>query len=507
MLTDESTILCPICHKEYDTPIILPCGESICSKCINPLGEESDNFLCKLCNTIHEIPTNGFQLNKALIKVIETKNQSIPNPQVEKRINCFLEIENRLDRLKKDFENCKENIKDSTRLILNEIEVVADLKCKEINQVRDDLIEKVLNYERVCLENYTNYSVEYFNFLNEIKPYENNKEAYVKENWHQAELLKSLICIESQKFKNQISNFEFFEFRKNPNQINPDILGGIYEQHLDPINISEFIRLDFSKHFNNSAELRRYPKIKKLNPQLFLIAYVQIYYGININTLSNNIYFKLVLEVHDFNQCLRKFEIDMGQNQSDFIIQSNEGIIILNMNNFLWSLDFNLNELSKTNMVSPIKNLIISKNLIFCLSRSEFGATIQVYDLNLNFLKIYSSLNQNILHLPKETEAFFVNENFYFFQENNVLVMVDRDNGKFVKKISINDDLRIIRVTNENVIVGHAQMQHKILFLDFNGAVRDDRSIGDTLGYNIEIMLNDNYSFEFIDSQNLTVYI
>ncbi|RNA38602.1 tripartite motif-containing 13 [Brachionus plicatilis] len=419
MLSNQLTLTCPICHKEYESPVILPCGESICSKCANPSGFLSDNFLCKLCNSVHQIPENGFQQNKALIKVIESSKEAVSERKVEKRLRCFLEIEAAWDFLRKSFENCKENIKDSVRQIINDIEIVADLKCNQINQLRDDLIEKVLNYERDCLENYTNYNTEYYEFVNELKPFESNKEKYVKNNFLAAQTIKSQLGIEIQKFKSRISNFEIFSFKKNPIPVDPRTLGFIYEHHIDPIRLSEFIRIDFSQQLDGSSELRQNLRIKN---------YIMTSYGIDITTYSNSMLYKLVLQVHDFSQCQRCFELELSENQWNYEIEANEGMIALSVGNKLIGFDYNLKEISRTNLVSPTKSIL------------------------------------------------------------NQIVVVDRDDGSYVKDVKIDQNLDIVRVNNENVMVVFNKDLKVISFLDFDGNRRDERSLDEFPSEKTEII-------------------
>ena len=507
MFANYTSLKCPICQKEYESPVLLPCGESVCSKCVNPLGSLSNIFLCKLCNSMHEIPDNNFPQNKALIKVIESKRESVNEKQVEKRLRCFLEIEAGWDFLKKSFDNCKENIKDSVRQIINDIELVADLKCNQINQIRDDLIEKVLNYERDCFENYTNYSIEYYKFVKELEPYQENKESYVKENFLAAQTVKSRLGIEIQKFKNRISNFEIFSFKQNRTPIDPRSIGFIYEHHVDPIRLSEFMKIDFSSQLEESSELRRNVKIKKLNEQFFVISYILTSYGIDITTYSNNMIYKLVLQVHDFSSCHRRFEIELNENQIEYEIEANEGIISLCISDLLISFDYNLKEISRVNVTSSIQSMVILKNLILCLCRSEFGFTLQAYDFALNFLKIYSSECKTCIYLPENTDAFFVNENFFFFKKLNQILMVDRDDGSFVKNIEIDQNFEIFRINNENVIAVFNQALKTLSFLDLDGKTRDERSFDEYPSEKTEIILNDNYSIELIDPQNLAVYI
>jgi hypothetical protein len=69
------SIKCVNCSNVLDTPVILPCGDSICQK---HTVEGKDPILCHSCEIEHPIPVKGgFPLNKALKEVINTKAASL----------------------------------------------------------------------------------------------------------------------------------------------------------------------------------------------------------------------------------------------------------------------------------------------------------------------------------------------------------------------------------------------------------------------------------------------
>jgi hypothetical protein len=66
---------CPICEEIYDDPKILPCGETICMKCIPKMIEKYNltnvsHLKCLFCKKIHEIPKSGFPSNKIVVNLI-----------------------------------------------------------------------------------------------------------------------------------------------------------------------------------------------------------------------------------------------------------------------------------------------------------------------------------------------------------------------------------------------------------------------------------------------------
>ena len=70
-----SNLNCSICEEIYEDPKILPCGETICQKCIPKMIEKYNltnvsHLKCSFCKKIHEIPKSGFPSNKIVVSLI-----------------------------------------------------------------------------------------------------------------------------------------------------------------------------------------------------------------------------------------------------------------------------------------------------------------------------------------------------------------------------------------------------------------------------------------------------
>lgn len=45
-------ITCKICHEILDSPVVLPCGESVCQKHTNRVEEEMACFMCGIISSL-----------------------------------------------------------------------------------------------------------------------------------------------------------------------------------------------------------------------------------------------------------------------------------------------------------------------------------------------------------------------------------------------------------------------------------------------------------------------
>ena len=65
-----NAIKCAICHEILESPVFLPCSDSICKKHIS--NQTNDVIRCEKCGVEHQIPTNGFPRNPSLEAIIKS---------------------------------------------------------------------------------------------------------------------------------------------------------------------------------------------------------------------------------------------------------------------------------------------------------------------------------------------------------------------------------------------------------------------------------------------------
>jgi hypothetical protein len=70
----QQAIKCANCNKKISSAVLLPCGESICSRHIQP---DTTSIYCHLCDDDHDIPKEGLRPNKALNNILDAKIEKI----------------------------------------------------------------------------------------------------------------------------------------------------------------------------------------------------------------------------------------------------------------------------------------------------------------------------------------------------------------------------------------------------------------------------------------------
>ena len=105
----NDTFKCNLCNKVLQSPIILPCGETICEKDLKILYINAKVFQCFLCDEEHQQPKKGFPSNRNL------------QTQLDLQVNKIDLSKNhpKYDECKKIFREIEENTKE-TDLILRD---------------------------------------------------------------------------------------------------------------------------------------------------------------------------------------------------------------------------------------------------------------------------------------------------------------------------------------------------------------------------------------------------
>jgi len=60
----NNVLNCNYCHNLYETPVFLPCGESVCLNDLGKMQCGANEIKCFMCSHSHEIPECGFPSDK-----------------------------------------------------------------------------------------------------------------------------------------------------------------------------------------------------------------------------------------------------------------------------------------------------------------------------------------------------------------------------------------------------------------------------------------------------------
>jgi len=144
----ESALICRFknCNKFFKDPILLPCYESICNNHLKDIKE--DKFNCVFCKKDHQIPENGFLLQKSLIDILNLNFHLTDQGKEAKKVLKELEkcIED-IEMINNDPENY---IFEYFLNIRNKIDLERERLKLSIDMISDQLMIKLNDYQKEC---------------------------------------------------------------------------------------------------------------------------------------------------------------------------------------------------------------------------------------------------------------------------------------------------------------------------------------------------------------------
>jgi hypothetical protein len=149
-------LTCPYCRNRYKEPKVLPCGVSICNRCVNSTVQntsQTDSFSCCFCSKSHAIPTEGFVDCFALQELLNKRPKEVYRSH---EVSELTEHLNELEFETVDIGNsiCKGvyYIKQHCLMLRNRIQMRAERLADEIYNMNKQMQAEVDKYERECVE-------------------------------------------------------------------------------------------------------------------------------------------------------------------------------------------------------------------------------------------------------------------------------------------------------------------------------------------------------------------
>ena len=144
-------IKCPICEFTLNSPIILPCGHSICKW--HASDNDDKSIKCVKCLDEHSIPSNGFPQNQTLIDLIDAEIEQLDFGETYKKakLGC-----RNLDILHDEIESLIRDPSFFAYQKVNDLKNKVNIKREELKLLIDEetdlLLDKLSKYETECKE-------------------------------------------------------------------------------------------------------------------------------------------------------------------------------------------------------------------------------------------------------------------------------------------------------------------------------------------------------------------
>ncbi len=158
--------------KYFLDPVLLPCANNVCVEHVNQKITENNSqiYVCSLCNDTHEVQANGFTMNRIIIEMLNKNiHLKVTALVVKESIDCLDYVNKELDSISKDPEAFIYSYFYNNR---NKIDLKRETLISKINHISDDMIAKIKEMETNCKSNLSekqNLIDEEFVYINYVQ--------------------------------------------------------------------------------------------------------------------------------------------------------------------------------------------------------------------------------------------------------------------------------------------------------------------------------------------------
>jgi hypothetical protein len=148
----DSILSCKICENKMVDPRLLPCGKSVCHRCVDIIAEtDKKRIKCQNCAKTHEIPEEGFPKNNALQELLECEAKEVlQSSQIEE----FKKLLDTLNGTKQSIESTLEcgdgKIRDHCDKVRNDMQLAIEQAHAKLDEFHKDFMDEIDSHEKEC---------------------------------------------------------------------------------------------------------------------------------------------------------------------------------------------------------------------------------------------------------------------------------------------------------------------------------------------------------------------
>jgi hypothetical protein len=446
--------ICKICENKIVDPRILPCGRSVCHRCVDLIADtDKKRIKCQHCGKIHEIPDDGFLKNLALQELLECEAKEVLQSNHIEEFKKFLDI---LNATKQSIESTLEcgdaTIRDHCDKVRNAMQLAIEQAHAKLDEIHKDFMDEIDNHEKECQAKFKSiqqnkvHIEKALNDSNELLSKSNQLLKQFKiDQTELTTLLESgqslLSNLEQIKDGIQIGMFNetFLKFEKQ-SIFDSSVIGKIIKQNIE---------LYFLENIENMREFEFCDKIKctsyfpilqpfKSDRILFLYLDKNILNLFCLDKDGNTLFEKRDLPRVIKNQEIEEikfFRFCSSFNNKVFICTEEKHLTQKNTFSSLRSYDENINLLAKIKLDKKPKDYEINGENLFLFNINENFCTISMYNHNLEMIQIFGQENPLLSYFCSTGINRFLVCNQYFII--NELAYEDDDDVEYHNSVTI----------------------------------------------------------------------
>ena len=157
------------CDKYFEDPVVLCCGKTICKSHLMNLLDETNikdgKYVCKMCNSLHEIHPECFILRSDINDLLES-NSHLPEKQIEVK-ELYLEFSKTVKDLNKIVNEPSSYLNDFISDLKRKVDLQREELKLKIDEIALDLINKIDKLDEECRRDINKYDKEDITLFNQ----------------------------------------------------------------------------------------------------------------------------------------------------------------------------------------------------------------------------------------------------------------------------------------------------------------------------------------------------
>jgi uncharacterized protein YoxC len=521
----ESILICKICDNKMVDPRLLPCGKSVCHRCVDYLADtDKKKIKCQNCGKIHEIPDGGFFINQLAQEMLECEAKEVLQSNNIEEFKKFLDILNSTKQCIESTLECGDaKIRDHCDKVRNDMQLVIEQAHAKLDEFHKEFMEEIDNHEKECQAmfktiqqnkgdidkalNESNELLSKSNYLLKQFKIDQTQLSAFYENAHS--LLASLEQIKDE-IQKEMFNESLLKFEKQKS-FDSSVMGKIVRQNIE---------LYFLENIENMRELDLPSKIKfthnfrikpfKSNSFLFLCS------ENNILNLLCFVRDGILLEKKGLikNEKIEKFiESNFASSKNNKIVFIYTGEKHLEQTNTFFNLrsfDENSNLLAEIKLDKQPKGFEVNGENLFLLNENEKCCTISMYNHNLEIVQTFGQENSTLPYFfSLKIDQFLVSNQYFIFSEtiydrtwdfcHNRITIINRSNGLVEESFKIYEDFDQMQFYLDKILITFDNETCLLKCYNFEGDLLHEISLDEKFAGSHFSVINKELCFELND--------
>jgi hypothetical protein len=465
----NSILICKICENKMVDPRLLPCGMSVCHRCVDILADTDKNRIkCQNCGKIHEIPDGGFYINQLAQEMLKFEAKEVlQSNQIEEFKKLLETLNGKKQAIESTLESGDAKIRDHCDKVRNDMQLAIEQAHAKLDEIHKDFMEEIENHEKECqakfkliqqnktdIDKALNDSNELLSKSNHLLKQFKIDQTQLSTLFENARSFQTNLETIKDGIQKAMFNESLLKFEKQKS-IDSNVIGKIVKQNIE---------LYFLENIENMRELDIASKIECtgyfafLQPfklDSFLFIYLD---NNNLNLICLDKNGNTLIEKRDLIKNQKIEEITglilfrFSHNKILFICTEEKHLNQTNTFINIRSFDENFNLLAEIKLDNEPHECGVNGENVFILNKNENFCIISMYNQNLEIVHKFGQENSLLpFFFSPKTDVFLVGNQFFIINEpiidededdeyHNSVTIINRSNGLVEASFTILED-------------------------------------------------------------------